>query len=65
MKTKIEQEIKGTVEYIDLIASKIKERKEQGEHDGLFIRHCMRHLSDALAKLKRLTSEIQTQGLEF
>lgn len=65
MKTAIDQEIKGTLEHIELLSDRLKARIDEGETNTPFIRMCVRHINDSLQRLKRIIDENQISGAQF
>lgn len=65
MKSNLDQEILGTINYIKNIREAIAERNKRGEYDSQFIRYSLKWLNEGLMKLERLMNESKIIGIDF
>ena len=65
MKSKLDTEILGTINYIKNILRDIEDRVRRGEINSGFLYHSKHWLDDAYKKLERLTQDTNITEAEF
>ena len=65
MKSKLDTEILGTINYIKNILRDIEDRVRRGEINSGFLYHSKHWLDEAYKKLERLTQDTNITEAEF
>lgn len=61
----LDQEIKGTSQYIENIIRDMEDRIRQGDVNSGFLYHSKHWLKDAFLKLERLVEQARVYGMDF